>query len=98
MAIHNRFQTTDWQFTEDPTTLVLTSRQVVDDHAPVLVAARDADGGWSFMSGQEGSMADVRFVTLDAVLIIDPTLHEVAKLAAGEKARRALKGEEWVMG
>lgn len=78
MPIHNRIKTVDWQFSEEPNILVLTSRQVVDDKQPVLRVSRDAEGSWSFMSGQEFAMSDVRFVTLDSMVSLDPSLHEAA--------------------
>lgn len=97
MPIHNRFQTTDWQFAEEPNTLVLTSRQVLEEHLPVLEVAREPDGGLRFMSGRESSMADARFVILEAVLLLDATLHETADTPAGHIARRSAVGEPWVV-
>ena len=97
MPIHNRFQTTDWQFAEEPNTLVLSSRQVMEDRLPVLEVARDADGSLRFMSGREASMSDVRFVILDAVLTLDPSLHATADTPAGQIARRPEPGAPWVV-
>lgn len=95
MPIHNRIRTQDWQFTDEPNVLVLTSRQVTEEHLPVLEVARDAEGVWSFMSGRETALSDARFVTLDSVLSQDATLYEVAELPKGGRWTREKAGTEW---
>lgn len=95
MPILNRIRTVDWQFSEEPQTLVLTSRQVLEEKAPILLASRDADGSWRFLHGTESGMADVRFVTLDSLVTLDLSLHELAQLPPGQTARRAAQEDPW---
>jgi hypothetical protein len=54
-----------WPFDDPPNVATITVRQIVEDSAPILLVARDAeDGGWQFLTGGRVDVADGMVVSL----------------------------------
>jgi hypothetical protein len=75
---------------------VITLRQVLDDHEPVLYVTHDAeDGQWQFLHGGDVHEDDARIVALRTIVELDPTVKELANLPLGWVATRDAVGESW---
>lgn len=87
----------DWPLALDPHTEVLTSRPAAVDGFPVLMAYREADGGWLFLDGahdfaEEQAVAEC----LHDVVERDSGLIDVlAALEPGDMAERDAPGAPW---
>lgn len=87
----------DWPLALDPHTDVLTSKPAAQDGFPVLMAYREADGGWLFVDGVHDFVEEkaVQECLHDAVER-DPALVEVvAALEPGDMAERDAPGTPW---
>ncbi len=79
--------------------LVFTSRQVIEEHAPVLLVHREIDEGrddWQFLTGEPVDAADVTTVHLAHLVTIRPTLRDLADLPPGWQAERESPLHPWV--
>jgi hypothetical protein len=90
-----------WPFPEPPDLAVVTMKQIMEDHQPILYVSheRDEDGEpvWQFLPGQNRfEMADALIVGLGSVVRLDPTLSEIADLPIGYAATRDRVGGPWV--
>jgi len=84
-----------WPFAQPPDAPCITLRRVLRGDAPVLRAARDADGDWQFLDGAAMTEADAAVVGLGEMLRRDPMLAAVASLPPGAAARRDAPGAPW---
>jgi len=83
------------RFSEDPALGVLTTVAVLAG-SPILLVSHDADdGGWQFLCGTTNQPSDGRIVHLAAILMVDPTVNEVADLPHGWIAYRHAIGGPW---
>ena len=90
---------TDWPFADRPNTASITTRQVLEDGAPILrVTHDDDDGCWQFLCGTTDDPADARVVGLGEMYARDATVGELADLPEGWKAWRAAPGLPWHRG
>jgi hypothetical protein len=86
----------DWPFEDPPNTAAVTTRAVVEEHAPVLLVTHDRDdGSWQFLSGGPVTPAEGRVVGLGRMCGLDPTLFEIADLPEGWRAWRPEVGAAW---
>jgi hypothetical protein len=73
-----------WPFADSERVAALTTRDVVERRAPILVAFHYADDGmWQFSSAAAFDDADARVVSLRELFDLDPTIAEVADLPPG---------------
>jgi hypothetical protein len=85
-----------WPFGDPPNTASITTRQVLEDGAPILRVSHDADdGSWQFLCGTTDDPADGRVVGLGRMYARDVTLGEIADLPEGWHAWRAGVGLPW---
>lgn len=69
---------------------------VVNGQRPVLLVARNHDGDWCFLCGEEHEGDDyARVAGIGHVIAGDPTLTEVLDLGAGEEAERSSVSAAW---
>jgi hypothetical protein len=85
-----------WPFEAPPNTAALTTSDVIEANAPILLVTHDADdGGWQFLPGGAVSTSEGRVVGLGWMCRRDPTLLELADLPEGWRAWRERVGAEW---
>ena len=85
-----------WPFDQAPNVAAITTVNVIEHGAPVLVVIHyDDDHSWAFLCGTTSDDADGRVIGMRTALRIDPTLREVADLPPGWKAWRSGPGQEW---
>lgn len=78
---------------------VLACRRVLDG-APILHAARDGEGRWSFLCGEDHSDAardPGASVAFDLLLQRDPSLRELADLLPWDEAQRKSDTHPWTI-
>lgn len=89
-------QTHDWPFDQAPNVTALTTRQVLDEGAPILVVVHyEDDRSWAFLCGTTDAEEDGRVIGMGAALRIDPTLKQIADLPPGWRANRSKVGRAW---
>ncbi|MDQ0110683.1 hypothetical protein [Paenibacillus harenae] len=83
-------------FEDLPNTMVLTTKDVIENKRGILFVSHDADDGmWQFHSGTDVNMEDAMLVALEEIVELDPTITAVADLALGWVAWRDDKLSPW---
>ena len=86
----------NWPFSDAENTAVFTSRQVLEEGAPILRVTHDADdGSWQFHTSGTPRIRDARIIALSEALDIEPSIGQLADLPMGWQATRSSIGEEW---
>lgn len=79
-------------------TAVYTNRQVINQGKPITIVIHDIhDGNWKFFSKEDkaGTSEPAMLVSLQEILIIDPSVGEIAHLPEGSIATRRFIGDNW---
>ena len=84
-----------WPFLDPPNVATFTSRQVGDDRKPILLVTHDENGAWQFHTGDAVTLEDARVVSLEQMLLFDPTLADLGNLGYGWRATRASADAPW---
>ncbi|MEH6304262.1 DUF4262 domain-containing protein [Olivibacter sp. CPCC 100613] len=84
----------DFKFREEKNLAVFTTRQWLEDNAPILEVYHDDDGDWQFITGQ-WKEDDIRTVALEEILKRDPSINDLFNLDYGEQALRLSPKEKW---
>ena len=78
-----------WPFDDSPNVAVITTRQVTEDNAPILLVSHDEeDGGWQFLPGGPVREENARVVALRRIWLLDPSVGQLADLPMGWQASR----------
>ena len=86
----------NWPFEDSPNTAVITTCQVTEQNAPILLVSHDADdGGWQFLAGEPLREADARVVAMRRIWALDPSVGQLADLPLGWQAWRASPLDPW---
>ncbi|MCA8915538.1 MAG: hypothetical protein KDB90_09010 [Planctomycetes bacterium] len=86
----------EWPFVDEPDVSVLTTRQIIEQGAPIMCVTHDLeDGMWQFLHSDEVDEGDVLLVTLESVLALDAALGELWDLEPGWLAARESAEEGW---
>jgi hypothetical protein len=86
----------DWPFDQGPRVAAITTVNVLEGRAPILVVVHyDDDDSWAFLCGLTSDDKDGRVIGMGEALRIDPTLRDIADLPPGWRAHRAAVGELW---
>ena len=81
-----------WPFPVSPDALVLTTKAIAFDGAPVAGVVHDEEGEWQFLDDPAVDMEDLTIVHLAHVVAPRPELAAVGDLPAGFEAWRAQDG------
>jgi hypothetical protein len=76
----------DWPFPVSPDTLVLTTKAIAFDGAPVVGVVHDEEGEWQFLDNPAVDMKDLTIVHLAHVVARRPELAAIANLPEGFEA------------
>ena len=91
--------TTDeiWPFGDPENLAVITTRQVTEGKAPILIVSHDEDdGGWQFLPGHGPLLEEnARVVGLRRIWLLDPSVGELADLPLGWQASRNAPADPW---
>ena len=87
---------TDWPFDQQPNVAALSTRQVIEENAEILVVVHyEDDHSWAFLCGTTDKDDDGRVIGMGTALKLDSTLAQVADLPPGYTASRTLLGGAW---
>jgi hypothetical protein len=90
------YSKTKWPFTELPSTVVYTSRDVMEKREPILLVTHDQDdGAWQFYAERKVPDNDARIIALDEIVNSDPSVIELADLPRGWIAVRESPAVPW---
>ena len=85
-----------WRFADPKNVAVITTKQVMREHQPILFVSHDADdGAWQFHTGEPVDEDDAMIVGLARVVELDKSLYELADLPLGWSAWRESVGQPW---
>ena len=85
-----------WPFPDPPKTSVITTRRVVSGSHSIRLVTHDVDdGAWQFLDGDNVWEKDAVIVSLESLVLRDPSLREVADLPRGWQAQRATPTSPW---
>lgn len=83
-------------FKDLPNTMVLTTRDVIEDKRGILFVSHDADDGmWQFHSGTDVDMENAMLVALEEIVNFDPAITAVSDLPLGWVAWREDTSSPW---
>jgi len=86
----------DWPFDQAPNVAAITTVNVIEHGAPILVVVHYADDdSWAFLCGMTNNDADARVIGMANALRIDPSLRDIADMPPGWKAWRSAVGGVW---
>lgn len=92
-------RTASWPFSDPPNFATITVWRVLDRKDPILLVSRDAeDGMWQFLNtaaGQKPDIKDAAVVGLRDILMLDPSVGELADLPRGGMAWRTAQTRPW---
>ncbi|HEX5344721.1 MAG TPA: hypothetical protein VFX55_19670, partial [Duganella sp.] len=72
---------TNWPFDQAPNVAAITTRQVIEDHLPVLsVVHYSDDHSWAFTCGTTSETEDARIIGMGEAVEMDQTLKSIASL------------------
>ena len=85
-----------WPFADPEETEVITLDRILRGESPLLLVTHDEDdGGWQFLDGEHVFEKDAVVVCLGEMAQFDPTLLELADLAAGSYGWRSGTDRPW---
>ena len=79
-------------------TAVFTTRFVVNQGKPITIVLHELnDGNWKFLSKEDShtSREGLVMIPLQEILMIDPTIAEIAHMSEGNIAIRNFIGDDW---
>lgn len=86
----------DWKFDQGRRVAAITTQQVLHKGYPILrVVHYDDDHSWAFTCGTTNNPADGLVVSMECIVLRDPTLIEIADLPPGWGACRETVGGMW---
>jgi hypothetical protein len=86
----------EWPFDEPLNVAVITTKSIIKDHYPILLATHDEeDGQWQFHDGGAPKIEDARIVSLYFMVSLDPSIAELANLTYGWRAWRETPTAPW---
>lgn len=88
-----------WPFPVPGDHRVFTTRQIVEDRAPILLVTHEISDGqddWQFLPGDPVLPEDVTVVHLAHLVMFRPTLRDLADLSPGWEAERESPLHPWV--
>lgn len=87
---------TDWPFDQAANVAAITTRQVIEENAEILVVVHyDDDHSWAFLCGTTDRDDDGRIIGMGTALRRDATLAQIADLPPGWIASRNYSGGVW---
>lgn len=85
----------DFHFYESEKTAVITTRQVLEEGAPILLVTHDAEGDWQMVCGTTADPDDGKVVSLSQIVALDPSLNDLFNLPFNWKAWRESADQDW---
>ncbi len=74
---------------------VITTKYILEGE-PILYVARDEDGDWQFLGGQDITEADAAMVSLGQIIERDSSIKELLDMPKETEAKRKDINSPWV--
>ncbi|RZK58982.1 MAG: DUF4262 domain-containing protein [Pedobacter sp.] len=84
----------NFKFYEEKDLAVYTTKQILEGD-PILYVHHNEDGDWQFYSYLDPTLDDIKVVSLQEMLEIDPSLNEIYYLQYGWRAWRSSRYDDW---
>ena len=84
----------EFKFREERNLCVFTTRQLLEGKKEIVMVVHDEDGDWQFLT-EDGQEDDIRLVSLEQMIRLDPTLNTLFDLNYGMVAERTHIGGGW---
>ena len=85
-----------WSFSELPSVMVITTKNIVKGKLPILSVFHDDDDGmWQFLDGIEINEDRVMIISMEEIVRIDDTVQQLADLPLGWVAWRDSVESPW---
>ena len=76
---------------------VVTTRQILTGDDDIVCVALDDEGDWTALGVLEFSDDDLDVVSVEDILLLDPSLADMPDLQQGQDAIRLSKGSPWTV-
>ncbi len=87
-----------WLFDQAQNVAALTTRQVLEENAPILTIIHyEDDHSWAFLCGTTDDDTDGRVISMKQVVEIDSSVLAASGLPIGWSANRSSVEEDWVL-
>ena len=85
-----------WKFEEPPNVAVIASRKIVNGKGWIAHVAHDeSDGGWQFHDNEPLNEDHAAVVSLEDIVLLDPSIVELSDLPLGWRAWRESHVSPW---
>lgn len=84
----------DFKFMEDKNLAVFTTRQWLEEGAPIIEVYHDEEGDWQFIT-EDWEEEDIRTVALEEIVKRDASINDLFNLDYGESAYREDHTSSW---
>ena len=81
----------------NPNLAVITSRNILENHSPILEAIHTTDGIWEFYGSESLNTADFRVVSLEEMVKLDVSINRILHIKEGYFAQRENQESEWII-
>lgn len=86
----------DWPFDQEKNVAAISTKQVVDQGLPILLAIHyEDDHSWAFLCDTTDEEGDSTLITMEQITMMDPSLKSIADLEPGWVAYRESIEDEW---
>ena len=86
----------EWMFEDDKLTMIITTKDILEQKKPILSVWRDEeDGMWQFLSSSDVDEDEAKIISLEEIVNLDNSLNEIADLKLGWVAWRQSQNEKW---
>ena len=87
----------DFKFHDGRNVAVFTVKQIFKENNPILYVSHDEeDRTWQFLTDETVEIKDAMIVSLEEIVVLDPTVNELYDLPMGHYAERKFIGDNWV--
>lgn len=93
--LEQQFSAGEWPFVDPPTTVAISTRQVVREGYPVLFVSHDIDGDWQILCGTTTDVKDSLVIGLGEALKLDRSISTLADMPRGWAAWRHSPEDSW---
>lgn len=81
----------------NPNLAVITSRNVLENHSPILEAIHNTDGIWEFYGSEPLNTTDFRVVSLEEIVKLDVSINCILHIKEGYFAQRKDQESKWLI-
>lgn len=85
----------DFFFYESQQLGVFVTPEIIEERSFIKFVIHDEDGDWLFADKKDFKAEDLKLVSLEALVKLDPTLNSLFSLGFNEEAERVDQDQNW---